>query len=388
MKNVHICLISGQTLPNLIPILMHKPEMVHLIITTDMTEKAEHLIHILKQQNITYSLFNKAPSANLTQLTKYARQLVVRLKQRYDDDDDDVQLSFNCTGGTKLMVLAFVKVFEAEWSNVQLFYTDTKHNVLEYLQPLDKLETMSSVLNVSNYLAAQGFSIEHAESQEASWRTRARKRKALSYWLAQHAWQLSDFLNELKKLSNQAWNQQQVRQRFSKTPHGIAKEALHQLLQHHVIQYNGGQDVLFPEIANNNADKMRYLNGFWLEEYTWLIAQEISLDDVESGVKVDWLSQKPNQSLKNEFDMLAVYHNRLLVIECKTALTSKQDIITKLDSLGRKVGGLFGHTLLCSAYSLDDAIKTRAMLQKVDIIDGKQLSQLREKMTAWMDLDS
>jgi hypothetical protein len=166
MKTSHICLISAQTLPNLIPILMHQPQTVHLVVTKDMQAKADNFVKVLQQQQIKCVIHPNAPSAGLTQLTEYARKVVKKLKQRYDAE---VQLRLNCTGGTKLMVLAFVKVFEVELPQAQLFYTDTDHEVIEYLQPLETLEPMTSVLDVPSYLAAQGFSIQQAESQEPAW---------------------------------------------------------------------------------------------------------------------------------------------------------------------------------------------------------------------------
>lgn len=385
MKNVQICLISAQTLPNLIPILMHKPKIVHLIVTTGMQSKAEYFVNLLKQQNIEAIISPNAPSAGLTQLTKYARQFVKQLKQRYDNN---VQLSLNCTGGTKLMVLAFVKVFEIELPQAQLFYTDTFHDVIEYLQPLEKLEPMTSVLDVKNYLAAQGFAIATVESQKSGWQKRAKKRQELTYWLAANAWELGDFLNEIKKLANRAWNEQKAKQKLVQQPSELAKKTLIQLHEYNFIQYAGGQTVIFPEVANRNPDKMHYLNGFWLEEYVWLVAQKSSLDDVQSGVKVEWQESQPKSgadNIHNEFDLLAVYHNRLLVVECKTSFGKNvtQDIITKLDSLGRKTGGLFGHTLLCSAQPLAENIKSRALAQKVEVIDGKQLPNLGARITAW-----
>jgi len=390
MKNVHICLISAQTLPNLIPISMHKPEAVHLVVTKDMQSKAEYFVEILKQQSIKGIISPNAPSAGLTQLTEYARKLVQKLRQRYNEE---VQISLNCTGGTKLMVLAFVKVFEVELPQAQLFYTDTFHGVIEYLQPLEKLEPMASVLDVPKYLAAQGFSIEQAESQVAGWQKRAKKRQELTYWLAKHTWKLGDFFGELKRLVNKAWNEQKAKQKFSQMPSSIAKEALNQLRHHNFVQYSGGQYILFPEVANNNVDKKEYLNGFWLEEYVWLVAQESSLDDVESGVKVEWQFQKSDTATKNEFDMLATYRNRLLVVECKTSnfndkndtdvQDEKKNMITKLDSLGNNAGGTFGHTLLCSAYPLNEAIKSRALKQRVEVIYGQQLPKLHETILAW-----
>jgi hypothetical protein len=383
MKNIHICLISAQTLPNLIPILMHKPKIVHLIVTTDMQSKAKYFLNLLKQQNIKAIISPNAPSAGLTQLTKYACQFVKQLKQRYDNN---VQLSLNCTGGTKLMVLAFIKVFETELPQAQIFYTDTFHNVIEYLQPLEKLESMTSVLDVKNYLAAQGFAITTVESQESGWQKRTKKRQELTYWLATNAWELGYFLNEIKKLTNQAWNEQKVKQKLVQQPSELAKKTLIKLCEYNFIQYAGGQTIIFPEVANRNPEKMRYLNGFWLEEYVWLVAEDSSLDDVQSGVKVEWQFQKHSTATQNEFDMLAVYHNRLLVVECKTSIAkqaSKQDIITKLDSLGRNTGGLFGHTLLCSAQPLAKNIKNRALAQKVEVIDGKQLLNLGARIAAW-----
>ncbi len=48
----HICLVSGQLLPNLIPALMLKPPQVHLVVTADMKAQAQRLHSLLQRHGI------------------------------------------------------------------------------------------------------------------------------------------------------------------------------------------------------------------------------------------------------------------------------------------------------------------------------------------------
>jgi hypothetical protein len=78
-----------------------------------------------------------------------------------------------------------------------------------------------------------------------------------------------------------------------------------------------------------------------------------------------------------------VDHNRLFVIECKTARTDGtgergQDTLHKLDNLASHLGGVFGERWLLSARRLDEAERKRAGLYRIQVVEGESLCELPE----------
>ncbi|SHE22452.1 hypothetical protein BPUTEOMOX_1 [methanotrophic endosymbiont of Bathymodiolus puteoserpentis (Logatchev)] len=88
-------------------------------------------------------------------------------------------------------------------------------------------------------------------------------------------------------------------------------------------------------------------------------------------------------------DCIVAHHNQLLFIECKTINFQKQkgkdtDILYKLESLGHRAAGLYGHKWLISARKLDDQALKRAKEYKIDVIYGADLKNLKDKVITWM----
>ena len=50
--HIHICTVSDQILPNLIPALMDRPDQVVLLASERMREQAHHLRRVLKDYHI------------------------------------------------------------------------------------------------------------------------------------------------------------------------------------------------------------------------------------------------------------------------------------------------------------------------------------------------
>jgi len=315
-------------------------------------------------------------------------EIATQLEEKYHD----YRIVLNATGGTKLMALGFVEMFR-EVLNAEIIYTDTEHNRIEFLgTPPRSARAMKDVLTVQLYLAMYGFTVRSCASDDRNWQVRVDKRKALSKWLAEQASDLGDFLGAFNGLAVKALNNtgdalNESTQCFNEPPRGKWRKAMQEIAKagYGLIDWDGTQQITFID-----ADAARYLGGIWLEEYTWHIVCDAKPYDSRCSVEGTWEGGDKSRKPKNEFDLLATYRNRLLVIECKTLKFGRdegkdQDILYKLDALGSKAKGLFGSTWLVSARTLTNEVRSRAKSQKIEVIESQDLSNLRQKILAWMN---
>jgi hypothetical protein len=389
MPTLHICLISAQLLPNLIPLLANPPEAVQLVVTPTMkNSQAPRFKKILKQKNISIiDPDHECLDTGLNLILEQALELAAKLESQYPGR----RLVLNATGGTKLMALAFVEVFR-DLAHAEIIYTDTEHGRIEYLDKRRQAPTaLDNCLDVPTYLAANGFTLRDCESDRTEWRENADVRKPLSKWLAGESADLGDFLGALNRLANAALddageNLRCPNQAFDRAPRGRWRNAMVEISRadYGLIAWDNGTQITF-----RTAEAARYLGGIWLEEYVWHIVHDARIYDVRCSVAGTWEGGNKQDQPRNEFDLVATHRNRLLLVECKTLRFGRdahkdQDILYKLDALGSKAKGLFGTTWLISARALTDAARSRAKSQRIEIIEAGALTRLREKVLAWM----
>ncbi len=378
----HVCLVSGQLLPNLIPVLMDRPAKVHLMVTEGMQSNAKRLQKILADHDLMALCHDAVPSSEFTAIMAYAERMAETLGDAFEGES----LVLNATGGTKLMSLAFYTWFKEIGANV--IYTDTDRQLIESLTDTEcPMQPMQQVIDVEVYLSASGMTLRRSACQDLEWRHGAQIRKSLSKWLAAHAAQLSDFFGALNKLATDALDHKgellrTPTQYFESLPRGIWQQAMHQINAAGLVEWNGTHTVRFMD-----AESARYLSGAWLEEYAWHIVSDEQVFDVKTGVECTW-DGSGRQAARNEFDVLTVHNNRLLVMECKTSRFGVQpsadsNILYKLESLGSNAGGLFGKMLLLSARPLSDTERTRANSQRIDVLEGAEIAGLRDYVQRW-----
>lgn len=137
----------------------------------------------------------------------------------------------------------------------------------------------------------------------------------------------------------------------------------------------------------HSVEAARYLGGHWLEEYAWLVAEAAGLHDVRCSATVRWESQSGPGTPINELDLLAVHDNRLLIVECKTGqqAAGEQAVATRLESLGRNAGGLFGSSLLVSARDIPTTMKKRCQSLGIRILEQDAVAKLADFIGKWRD---
>lgn len=388
--DLHVVLVSDQTLANLIPALMERPDTVILVCSDAMDRKGQchHLESLLKRQAIATHIEPGAPDAGLAGIHDYALALADRL----DAAHPGTRVTLNATGGTKLMALGFIEAFRPLASRI--LYTDTAHRCLETLpiarEVVPPPQPMTDVLDVPAYLAAQGFRFAGASSDDPAWREGAASRKAVCKHLGRHAADLADFIGLINALANRALERiegteqerlAQPRQSLRNVPWGPWAEALGQCARAGLIDWHEGTT----ELDFADAEAARFLRGGWLEEYAWHTVKDEGLFDARMSVTGHW---RNDPDTRNEFDVLATHRNQLLYIECKTLRFwqgegTDNDLAYKMDSLGQDVRGLFGETWLLTARQPTDLLMARASQARFRVIGPDELPKLRDRVRSW-----
>ncbi|MEF3168221.1 MAG: DUF1887 family protein [Deltaproteobacteria bacterium] len=382
---IHVCLVSDQTLPNLIPALMFRPDLVVLVTSAAMERKGIHarLKDFLAKRGIDTDIRLKAPEAGIQGIHSYALDLLVDVKHRHPG----AKIVLNATGGTKPMALAFVEVFRGEVE--QIIYVDTANRRIEYLPQKEEgvqgPTTMGQVFDVPSYLEAQGFQYECASSDSPARRDIIESRKAISSYLAKQAKKpdFQNFLGAMNGLAEKALDEDQKLvspvQALGQSPWGIWADALKRLQKAGLLKWEDGSR----EIEFLDEDTLRYLHGGWLEEYAWHTVREAGVHDVRLGVRGKWMAARTSA---NEIDVLACHNNQLLYIECKTRRHNEEkdsNIAYKTGSLGRDLRGLFGNTWLLSARQPSDDLLGRARQANFKVIGPQDLCNLGEEVRRW-----
>ena len=382
--HIHICLVSAQLLPNYIPIRIEQPDVVYLISTLKMRSSLTlRLQRMLEKQGIqTVVPVHNLPDAGINAIRAYANELVTILQRNHAG----ARLTLNVTGGNKLMSIGMLEVFR---DHAGLIYTDTDNGCIEHIDS-GKREPIQFGLSVPEYLTAYGALYRQAVSDQENWYEIAIARQSITQQLADVAEdpRSANLITSMNAMAVQAlsYNGQVLErplQHFNWEPRGFWNYCVQTWADAKLFTRITSQDIQFIE-----ADQTRYLAGIWLEEFAWLTAKNLNLNDVRCGVEIAW--EKSPDTL-NELDVLVMHNNKMLVIECKTLRMQNNpnfkpsDILYKIDSIGDNIKGLFGKAVLLSAMPPPLGMIERARTQNIDIL---RPSELEPYLQHWAGISS
>lgn len=414
-STVMVCIATGQTLPNLIPILINKPNVVVILTTTEMEKKA-HQLEICIKQNVAscqVEILTGSPDSLLNDIWDYGKQTSEYLRTHYPNN----AITFNATGGTKLMFIGFVTSMREVFN--EMIYVDTDKGRIEFL-PKDSVqkspELLPSVINTRQYLAAQGFVVRSIASEDQAIINGIEKRREITMLLAKDALEFDNFgfiaaLNRSMQgvLKYDKKNECNTLLKHDVTLHielSNGKDAIKfmQVLSKWKQILNRGQQLnLFTwneaqsKLGWADVRTAEYLSGIWLEEYVYLQAKSLNLTDVSLGVKAKNEAITKAQYIGNEYDVLITHQNKMLVIECKTVnfkTTSQKnvaeksnalkanDIAYKFGSLSERLKGIFGEAWLVSSSSAN-VIHDKATDLGFRVIEPGQLNKIAEIIAKW-----
>ncbi|MGK9451818.1 Card1-like endonuclease domain-containing protein [Acidithiobacillus caldus] len=377
---VHLCIVSDQVLPNLIPVLQEHPDEVLLLSSQAMGERTTQLAQQIRRQGIGVQILEGMPDHGLESIYAFALEVEERLARDYRE----AEITLNATGGNKLMALGLVEFFHDR----RVLYTDTAHRRLEVLPGPGWAPAeipMEDVLTVPVYLSAQGFQVRRVRSRQEEWRSAAQYRKGFCKRLAELAPRADYLIYLINKAAFHALNEQgqlvAPEQTIERTPRGAVADILSELNQRDLLAWKVGTR----EIVFRDADTARFLSGGWLEEYVYHVLKDNHVFDVALGVEGQWLNGRGS---KNEFDVLATHHNALLFVECKTLAhraAHDSDIAYKIEALGRDARGLFGASWLVTARQPTAHLLDHARRARFEVIGPEALPKLRDPVRQWLE---
>lgn len=390
---IHLCLVSDQSLQNLIPARLegYQPDRIYLLQSETMRKKGadQRLKHALdlagckKIETIT-----DCPDHDLPQIIAWGSALIGRLRSEHPQS----RYILNLTGGNKLMSVGLLQALRP-WC--QAIYCDTEHDRLEIIHPLGQaaLALPPDLVNVKLYLAAQGFVARPAEHDGPT----LDKNRATTVWLAENAAGLPDFIRNLNSAAAY-WEQSNRR-----------PESPNLRPRNGALETATAQRLLDAGFLEKKADQLAtvkahagYLRGGWLEEYCYAIGRELE-SAAHSGhrlsrarfainIKIDPIDNtRPGKYPLNELDAAFVHRNRMLIVECKTGRQlgdddKSQTILNKLEVLGEHAAGRFASkVVLTTETSIDNMTAERARRYDIRIITGQELINLKQHVINWMN---
>lgn len=373
--HTHVCMVSDQPMANLLPLLLpdFKPRRVILLVTPAMRAKADVLHKVLRDKGCQVEQQIVA-AYNFEAMRETVLQLVTTL-------DDGA--SFNLTGGTKIMALGIYDIIRD--FDLPAFYLDTSAQQLILLRPTQSSIKFPECLTVKTALSAQGFTIIETGRQQIPPQNRA-----LTKQLVLRA---EEFQHPLAQLNHCAQKARKNIKSQIDVPDGLIKNVgaeLMQLFQDAGLLVVDRQQLIFP------SEQARfYVNGGWLEEYCFTVAQQLKREGHIHDLAVN-ASVQSHSDIRNEIDLALTARNQLHIVESKTAnlkaLPGKErqesrasEVSYKLDTLRDMIGGRFGKAMLVTFMKLRKEDHSRCASYNINVVEARQLNRLREVLLQWVN---
>lgn len=344
---------TGQNAVNINPLSTINPDKVVVAITEGMQQNGQALIDELKSSGKSVESLSINQENSLKTLHE---QFSTWLEQHIDDE-----IIVNITGGTKPMSLAAYQVF-SEWG-FRCFYCDFTSSQLIWLDDESTVSGIGSKVSLERYLRTYQYHI----TQKTTLAQTPREHKEYAKILYEELCKAGRYDNTCTFVGKiHALTQQNPLSNI----HFTQEEDV--LLQHlekqtGIFKFKQGQIIC-------DEDVRKMMSGGWLEI---IVADALRGDeyrDIHLSVFFEKSTQRKNSSTKQELDVMAMYHDKLLIVECKAKkwdnATQASEAIYKLKALS-DIGGLNTLPVFVSLREVPASAKTRAAEQDIKIISGQ-----------------
>jgi hypothetical protein len=376
--DTHVCLVSAQAAPNLLPLLdaQLKPRAVILVVTPQMADRAKWLEATIRPLGIQVQQLPLQNPDNFDSI----QEVLLNVLAEHEGES----IALNVTGGTKWMAIAAQQVFRDNGAAV--FYVDIDTDRVMMPEGDHQPHTLHQQIRLKQYLQAYGYNT--TGDNAAAGLTELHKDLCQILVGKVDEWELA--LGLLNKLASEAEDKNTLR-----IDSGDAKywpEGFNALLKEcehaNVLSTQGGKDMRFTSDTNR-----AFANGGWLEHYVNstlnTLRNEKLLQD-RSYLNVEIVNQ--HSQTKNELDIAFMARNRLHVVECKTrrmqgagnsGKNNTTDALYKLDSV-TELAGLATRSMLVSYRKLNRADRQRATDLRIKVVEGADIRVLKRKLQEWI----
>lgn len=372
----HLCLVSQQATPNLTPVLdrAFAPARLVLVVTPDMRDRAQWLQDVVSHR--TAVKVERLEVGDAWDMNGLLDQFIGWL----DKQAGDMAIALNVTGGTKPMAMAAQQAFAMAGRPV--FYVHQGRDEVQWLEPRLPPRGLGTLLRIEDYLQAHGWTVTDRPPADP-------------------------LTPALRELARQLVLNARERQAAIGRLNGYAQECRRSQRLSAVLQPRDAGDRAFGstledfervQMCRREADTLHFpseaarffCNGGWLEDYVagllGTLAGRMGVQDFAARLKVRSLANHlAGDSGGNELDLAFLAHNRLHLVEVKTASADAvaAPALYKLDALGA-LGGINTRAMLVSYRELLDGERQRAKDLGIRTCVGTQLANLGDSLQQWV----
>jgi hypothetical protein len=368
-ETIMLALAGEQPMPNLIPVLQHRPRIVRFIVSGRTESHAQNTITALNLDRRT-----KRVDADIEpRIDPYdigaTEQACLDVVKRFGAKN----VVFNITGGTKTMVIGAYQA--ALRHRLPMIYVVTEKGKILHLHPDGSRdeEEITARVSVPVYFAAHGITA----SVKRPW---PEKYQDIARYLAQHLSGATRVLDAARQCISNS-----LEPTLIMNPTAEERAVVQTLADQELMSKTPAAEGLLIQVQGG-AKACDFLCGKWLEVHVYAAcaAREDLFDFVAGDVRI----RKPAgaELVLNQLDGAVTRKARLTICSCKTERHELEDkgenkgIIYELDSISRReqAGIYCGKVLVTQQVDLPAAFRARAKNSKLRIIDGSELTNVAE----------
>ena len=255
--DTHLCLVSAQATPNLLPVLDEtwRPRRVVLACSSQMKEAAQALRSVLQTKGGIAIDMLDLPNAY-----DYAALSEAFLNFLAEHADENIAL--NVTGGTKLMAVAAQEVFREERKPV--FYVNVESDEVLVIGEKAASQPLRAKLKVHEMLKAHGYSVSTQEQPQIT-----RELRDLTARLIDHVACAGRALGAFNALARVA-RDNNLRVELNRDQSSLALGDIVALFEQAGLLRQQGSTLIF-----KNEESRFFANGGWLEAHVFEVLQSL-----------------------------------------------------------------------------------------------------------------
>ncbi len=385
-----ISLISDQPIPNVMAVLQREQTeqcFTHLefIVSADKNDPSRYdrrfdeicqrIESFFAKRGYSISRQPPVDPYNIQATLKAFQKAIEALKQQ------DYEVVFNITGGTKLMSLA--AYFCTRYNGLEAIYVESRDRFLISLSPVSDLndalaieqidterkslrEDAFRVIDVPSYIALYGREINSSITVNDLPQDQIHKAQIIVQYYATLRSRLSYLQNEITQAFKRNLISWPFQLELKRRPTQLEREALECFHINGILSWDSAQAIL-----SCGKEQAGFLKGKWIEVY---VLNELSSRNVFHDVRGDVTIK----GWDGQCDVILTVNAQLAIIECKSeAKLSEQ--FGKIRALQRDRGGLYGRSFFIRSGETKTVILRAAEFYGIDqVIDAEELPRLAE----------
>jgi hypothetical protein len=356
--NHQIALVGGQLIPVYVGIKEFTPDRVHFIVSDESVGSLSILKPLLSS---TKWVEYKCNPFDFISIKSICEKIISKLKA-------EDTITFNLTGGTKIMVLACQALIHEKGLNG--FYINQDYSFLEL--PAYNKKQLTTQLSIQNFF---DLSDHHLFSSN---RLEDFTKEDFAMALA-----IEMFANNGKLYTAITGH---MRRKYDNASQPIPEKGKEVLLNNIVFSWDSNTIIVNLNgrpILNLKSKHIKelFFNAAWWE---LLVAKEISnwagLQEMLVNCVLPFKTDKLTS--KNEIDILVSTGNRLIFVECKSGNVRQEDI-NKMKVIKQTYGGVIAKSILVSRFLPNATILEKCKELDIDVFythvfRSKQINPLKK----------